>query len=241
MTRVGAAGLTAALLSGCSSLQPNDAGVSILEVHLPVCGGIEVTTTVDLKARTFGPGGDAVEAPVRWRTPDPTAIHVDSATGRTTGLVITDTARVQALVGTNAPLISDLLSLVVTPRADTLAQSSAARVTVNTKSTGSAALLVTISKKSLATPVKAFPLVYRVIAPVFTTSADRTVEFPGGKLALTACSSGSGTPLVQTQLNRRANTTQPDSAIVEVTAQHPDGSVVPGSGWQFTVIFEKQP
>ncbi len=241
MTRVGAAVLLAALLGGCSSLQPNDAGVSSLEVRPPLCDGIEIGTTVDLDARTFDQSGDSVEAPVWWRTPDPTAIDVDSATGRTTGRLVTDTARVQAVVGTKDPIVSDLLPLVVTPRADTLAQTSAARVTVETNVTSSSAILVTISRKNPATPVKSFPLVYRVTAPVFAASDNRTVEFPGGTLTLTACSGPSGTPLVAPQLNRRANTTQPDSAIVDVTARHPDGSTVPGSGWRFTIVFKKSP
>jgi hypothetical protein len=239
VTRVGAAGLVAALVSGCGSLQPNDAGVASLEVHRPLCDGIEVGTTVDLDARTFDQHGDSVNAPVWWRTPDQTAIDVDSATGRTTGLLISDTARVQALVGTGNPLISDFIPLVVTPAADTLARSSAARMTVDRNATVSQSLLVTVSRKSPATSVKSFPLVFRVIAPEFTSSDVRTVEFPGGKLALTACSSASGT--ASTTLNRRSNQTQPDSAIVEVTAQHPDGSAVPGSGTRFTIVFAKQP
>lgn len=237
MIRRGAGLLAAALLGGCSSLQPNDAGVASLEVHPPFCDGIEIGTTVDLVALTFNQKGDSVDAPVRWRTPD-TTIAVDRATGKTTGLLVSDTARVQALVGTRNPLISDLVPLVVTPFADTLAQSSPARLTVAPAATGSGPILVTISRKAPTAPIKSFPLVYRVIAPAFAATDDRTVEFSGGKLTLTACSGPSGTPIMATQLNRRANRTQPDSAIVEVTARHPDGSAVPGSGWRFTIIFQ---
>jgi len=207
--------LVVALLGGCSSLQPNDAGVADLEVRPPLCAGLEVGSTVDLDARTFDQRGDSVDAPVWWRTPDPTAIGVDSATGRITGLIISDTARVQALVGTKDPLISDFIPLVVTPPADTLAQSSAARVTVAANGPNSGALLVTISRKTPATPIKSFPLVYRVIEPVFVASEDRTVEFPGGKLTVTPCSGATGAPLAAPQLNRRANRAQPDSAIVD--------------------------
>jgi hypothetical protein len=236
--RSGAAVLLAALLGGCSSLSPNDAGVSSLEVRPPVCGGIELGTTVDLVARTFDQAGDSVDAPVWWRTPDPSVIEVDSATGRTTGLLVSDTARVQAIVGTSDPLISDFVPLVVTPKADTLAQSGPARVTVDTNVSSSPGLLVTLTHQAPVATVKAFPLVYRVVEPVFATFEDRTVEFPGARLSLTVCSSASGTS--STTLNRRANTTQPDSAIVEVAAHHADGSTVPGSGWRFTVVF-KQP
>ena len=239
MTRVGPAVLVAALLGGCGSLQPNDAGVALLEVQPPLCNGIEVGHTVTLTARTFDQHGDSVEAPVWWRTPDPTAIAVDSATGRTTGLGVSDTARVQAVVGSKNALISDFVPLIVTPVADTLSQSSAPRVVVNANVGSSPPLLVTIGRKNPAAPIGEFPLVYRVIAPVFAASEDRTVEFPGGTLTLTACSGATGNPAVQTQLNRRSGTTQPDSAIVEVTAKHPDGSIVPGSGWRFTVLFTK--
>lgn len=238
MTRAGAAVLVAALASGCGSLQPNDAGVANLEVHAPVCDGIELGTTLDLEARTFDQHGDSVNAPVWWRSPD-TTVHVDSATGRTTGLLISDTARVQAVVGSKNPLISDFIPLVVTPAADTLAQSSAARITVDNGVLSSLPLLVTISRKSPAAPVKSFPLVFRVIAPAFASSDVRTVEFPGGKLSLTVCSGASGT--ASTTLTRRANQTQPDSAVVEVTARHPDGSAVAGSGYRFTVLFAKAP
>lgn len=239
MTRAGTALLLAALLAGCGSLQPNDAGVSTLEVRPPACDGVELGTTIDLQARTFNQRGDSVDAAVWWRTPDPAVLEVDSATGRTTGRAVSDTARVQALVGASDPLISDFIRLVVTPLADTLARSSADRVTVATGVTSSPALLVTISRKNPATPVKSFPLVYRVVEPVFAGADDRTVEFPGGKLRLLTCSGPSGVPTAATQLNRRANQLQPDSAIVEVTAQHPDGSAVPGSGWRFTILFEK--
>ena len=239
MTRVGPPVLVAALLIGCSSLQPNDAGVVTLELRPPICGGIEVGTTADLDARTFDQRGDSVDAPVWWRTVDPTVIRVDSATGLTTGLTVSDTARVQALVGVSDPIVSDLFPLVVTPRADILAQSTAARLTVVAAAPNSGSLVVTLSRKDPATFIKAFPLVYRVIEPFFANPDNRTVEFPGGKLSVTACSGESGVPLLPPQLNRRADRTQPDSAIVEVLAQHPDGSAVPGSGARFTIIFEK--
>ena len=239
MTRVGAALLVAGLLGGCSSLSPNDAGVANLQIRSPTCDGVEVGTIVDLNARTFDQHGDSVDAPIWWRTPDKTVIEVDSASGKITGLVVSDTARVQAVVGTKDPIISDFIPLVVTPKADTLTLVGAARVTVNPATSGSPSLIVTVTQKAAATPVKAFPLIYRVIEPVFATSDARTVEFPGRALTLTACSGPSGTPLVATSLNRRANQTQPDSAIVEVTARHPDGSAVPGSGQRFTIIFLK--
>ena len=237
MSRSGAAVLLAALLGGCSSLSPNDAGVSSLEVRPPLCGGIEVGSTIDLLARTFDEAGDSVEAPVWWRTPDVTVLEVDSAAGRATGLLVSDTARVQAVVGTTDPLISDLVPLVVTPRADTLARSSSAQVAVEPNVISSEGLLVTLTHKAPFAPVKAFSVDYRVVEPVFTAFDERTVEFPGARLALTACSGAAGT--ASTTLRRRANTTQPDSAIVEVTAQHADGTPVPGSGWRFTVVFKK--
>ena len=238
MTRVGARVLIAALLSGCSSLGPNDAGVSSLELRLPVCGGIELGSTVDLDARTFDENGDSVEAGVFWQTPDPTAIDLDGETGLATGLVITDTARVQAIVGSDDPIISDLVSLVVTPFADTLIRSSTARVTVDSNATDSGPISVTVSQKDPAAPVKAFPLRYRVIEPVFAAPEDRTVEFPGGTLSMVACSGPTGTPQAQTQLRRRADRVQPDSAIVEVSALHADGSAVPGSGHLFIILFK---
>lgn len=236
MTRVGPALLAAALLVGCSSLQPNDAGVSNLQIIPPLCNGVELGTTLTLRARTFDQHGDSVDAPVVWRTAD-SVVDVNTETGEVTGLLISDTARVQALVGVKDPIVSDFIPLVVTPKADTLVQSSAARVTVAANAASSPALLVTVKEKATDKPVKAFPLVYRVVEPAFTTSDDRSVEFTGGTLALTACSSPNGVPLSATQLNRRAGHTQPDSAVVEVTARHPDGSAVPGSGARFTILF----
>lgn len=239
MTRFGAALLVAGLLGGCSSLSTNDAGVANLQIVSPVCNGVEVGAVVTLDASTFDQSGDSVNAPIWWRTPDKTVIGVDSATGRITGVAVSDTARVQAVVGTKDPIISDLIPLVVTPRADTLTLAGLARVTVDSAANGSPSLIVTLSQKASATPVKAFPLVYRVVEPIFASNDARTVEFPGGLLTLTTCSGPSGTPLAATSLLRRANQTAPDSAIVEVTAQHPDGSVVPGSGQRFTIVFLK--
>ena len=53
-------------------------------------------------------------------------------------------------------------------------------------------LFADYSKKNPATFIKSFPLIYRVIEPVFATSDERTVEFAGGKLTLTACSGSGG-------------------------------------------------
>lgn len=238
MTRIGARVLVAAMLSGCSSLGPNDAGVSSLELRLPICGGIELGSTVELDARTFNEKGDSIDAEVRWRTPDPAAIDLDGNTGLATGLVITDTARVQAIVGSKDPIVSDLVFLVVTPFADTLIRASTERVTVDRNAQDSGPISVTVSRKSPAEPVKSFPLRYRVIAPVFANPEDRTVEFAGGTLSMISCSGPAGTPQSQTELRRRSGRAQPDSAIVEVSALHADGRAVPGSGQRFTMLFK---
>lgn len=238
MTRVGAL-LAVALTGGCSSLEPNSDGIAALEIRPPLCNGIELGQTVSLTAVPLDEHGEPIEAPVRWQTPDDSAIDVDSLAGEITGLRVSDTARVQVRGGTEDPVISDFIPFVVTPLADTLVQNGVARDTLEPNVAASPALLVTLRKASSDSAVKSFPVHYRIAEPVFATVEDRTVELPGGRISTTTCSTSAGTPAAPITLSRREGRTAPDSAIVEVTAHHPDGSAVPGSGHRFIIVFLK--
>ncbi|HXI20618.1 MAG TPA: hypothetical protein VNH46_06010, partial [Gemmatimonadales bacterium] len=101
-------------LVGCSSLT-GDQGIVALELRVPSPAVVEHLDTLALRARALNVSGDSVAATIFWRTPDSTLV-LDS-----TGFVTTDSTsgsgRVQARVGS---LVSDLVTLTILPRADTL-------------------------------------------------------------------------------------------------------------------------
>jgi hypothetical protein len=226
----------AVLLAGCSSFEPTEDGIAILEIRRPTCNGVELGQSIHITALPLDQDRQPVDVPVFWQSPD-SVIAIDDQTGAIEGLLVSDTARVQAVGGTAEPLVSDFIALVVTPFADTLHRSGDARLVVNSGTLASSALAVTLRSQVADTGVKAFPLVYRVVEPVFATFEDRTVELSGGRLTSTVCTAPGGAPALPVTLNRRTGKTAPDSAIVEVMAHHPDSTAVPGSGQRFIVVF----
>jgi hypothetical protein len=225
-----AMGLTAA--AGCANLT-DEGGVAGLEIRYPPDRVVEVGQTIVLRARALNAQGDSVAATVTWLTPDTTVTLTSDGhlTGRTGG----SSAQVQAQVGS---LVSDFVTFTVNARPDTLVITGDSVLTVGSGTTASAPLLASLQTFDPAGPLSARVIVYRIVAPVFADPAQRSVELPGGVLALEAETGGDGTPVTPVTVSRVAGQATPDSAIVTVVATTATGAVVPGSGQRFIVRFQ---
>lgn len=238
MTRLrAAAALTLAV--ACSDLPTADDGVAVLEVVRPTSLDLEAGATLQLTARALDRAGSELAVPINWRTPD-TTILVEAATGRVTGLIGGETGRVQAVVGERDPLVSDFLTLRILAGADTMYVVGDSVLSVALAAPESAPLVVRVESLRPPGPLAGRSLIYRLVHPVFSDPAARTVEFSGGRLADTATTSTEGVPQAAVRLLRRAGLIAADSTVVQVTAARAGGAPVPGSGLRFHIRFLNQ-
>ena len=232
MTRVTGV-LVAAALAACSDFTTTDGGIARLDVYAPIPAEVEVGQTIQLRAVARDENGDSLDIPVFWRALD-TTIAVDSTLGRITGLTAGLSGRVVARA---VDLYSNVISFDVLRLADTLIRASDSAVTVASSDSASPELVVRVEGGEPPAPIQGRRLTYQVIAPVFASPDDRTVEFSGGTLAISPRSSALGTPDQPVTLRRRSDRQQPDTAVVQVSVYRPDGTVLPGSGLRFYVLF----
>jgi hypothetical protein len=220
-----------ALAAGCSNLNEVEGGVVALEVTLPSPLIIEVNETLQLSARALNKDGDSVAANIVWSAGD-TTLTVDASTGVLTGHS-PGTGRVQASVGS---LTSGVLTFNVIAPADTIILGPDSVLTVAADSAASAPLVVTLQSFSPAGPVDGRPIIFTVTSPDPATTTP-SVAFPNGLSVVTDSTAADGTISTVT-LGRIAGVTAPDTAIVTVQATRTRGSVVPGSGQRFLVLFQ---
>lgn len=220
-----------ALAAGCSNLNEVDGGVVALEVTLPSPSIIEVNESLQLSARALNKDGDSVAATIAWSAADPT-LTVDASTGLLTG-VSPGSGRVQASVGS---LTSGVLTFSVLAPADTIILSADSVLTVAPDVAASAPLVVTLQSLSPAGPVDGRPVIYTIVSPDPATTSP-TVAFLNGLSEDTAATATDGT-VTTVALTRLPEITAPDTAIVTVRAARTRGSVVPGSGQRFIVLFQ---
>ena len=216
------------LVPGCSDLTEGAGGVVGLEITTPADTEIEVGETMALTARALDKDGNTIPAAVTWRAPDPT-LTVDPNTGVITG-VSAGTGRVQAFAGL---LGSSLLAFNVVPRADTLILTDS--VFTVPPLANSPSLVTQLQSFTPAGPVANRPVVYAITAPPVVGTP--SVELPGS-VQIDTLFTGTDGAVSSVTLNRVANVVQPDTAIVTVSAFRPDGSLVPGSGQRFIVLFQ---
>jgi hypothetical protein len=215
--------------AGCSSLTDVD-GVVALEVTLPVPAVIEVNESLQLSARALNKDGDSVAATIVWATAD-TTLTVDASSGLLTG-VAPGTGRVQA---SHSTLTSGVLTFSVIAPADTIIIAGDSVFTVAQGVVASSPLVVRVESYAPAGPVAGRPVIYTLTSPDPATTSP-TVAFPNGLSEDTATTAADGTVSAIT-LNRLAGLTAPDTAIVTVRATRTRGTVVPGSGQRFIVLF----
>lgn len=226
---IAAGAVTAA---GCSNLT-DEGGVAGLEIRVPRPAVVEVGQTILLQARALSAQGDSVAAPIAWLTPDTTVTLTGD--GRLTGRTGGSSARVQAQVGS---FVSDFVTFTVNARPDTLAITGDSVLTVTTGTAASTRLLASLRSFDPVGPLSGRVIAYRIVAPAFADPSQRSVEFPGGLLALQAETGADGTPATAVTVSRVAGKVTPDSAIVTVSASTATGSLVPGSGQRFIVRFQ---
>lgn len=217
----------------CSDLTGGSRGVVALEVRTPQPASVEPDDTLQLQARALDADGDSVQVPVYWRVLDTTLILVDSAAGRVTTMLTAGTGRVQARTG---GVLSDLVTLNLRGRSDTVLVTGSDTLRVPSGDTASAPLLAAIQS---ATPpgqgVANAVIVYQVED---TLAAAGRVRFQGGGLRLRALTGSTGEPAVGVTLRRVPGIAQPDTVRVRIGATRPSGAVVPGSGQHFVVLFD---
>jgi hypothetical protein len=216
--------------AACSSLEEGEGGVVGLEIQFPEVPILEVGEQVQLSARALDADGETVDATILWRASS-AALGVD-ATGLVTGLQ-EGTADVQAAVGS---LTSERVRFSVLARADTLIieGDSVLVIPVAADPPVSANLAVRLESLSPAGPAGSHPVIYEITQPVAGTTP--VVQLTGGVQSDTLTTTAAGTATVA--LSLVTGQVPPDTAIVEVRANRLRGSIVPGSGQRFIVLFQ---
>lgn len=237
-TATGGRWLAFALVIGaCSSAQDLGNGVIAIETRPPIPQTMDLGDTARFRARAVDINGDSVAVDLIWRTPSPdTTIIVDSLLGIITTTVPDVTLRAQAFLGTFA---SGFDTVRVQARPDTIILVGPDTQTVATGSQTSVELQVRLESRDYSpqAPVANRDVLFEITDPVFADPATRTIELINGALRDTVRTASSGIPSPAV-LVRRVGATQPDSAIVTVSASRRNGSSVPGSGQRFIIRFD---
>jgi len=216
--------------AACSGLDEGEGGVVGLEIQAPEDSRLEVGEQVQLSARALDVDGETVDAAITWLASDD-ALSVD-ATGLVTGLQA-GTADVQAAVGA---LTSARVGFSVLARADTLIidGDSVHVIPVAIDPPVTANLAVRLESFSPAGPAGSHSVIYEITQPVAGTTP--VVQLTGGVQSDTLTTTAAGTATIA--LSLVTGQVPPDTAIVEVRANRLRGSIVPGSGQRFIVLFQ---
>lgn len=231
MRRVIALGATIAL-SACSNLPSGEGGVVALELRLPSPAAVEQNDTLQLRARALNAAGDSVAAAIFWRTLDDTVLTLVDSIGVVTTARTSGTARVQARVGS---LRSDLVTLSLRPRSDTLLLSVADTIIIPAADSLSGALGARVESLEPAGGVAGTSVLYEVID---SQAARGKLRFANGLLAFRATTGSDGGPTTAVTLRKVAAQVPPPVVEVRVSARRPSGTPVPGSGQAFTLLFQ---
>jgi hypothetical protein len=218
------------IAAACSGLDEGEGGVVALEVQLPPVPTLEVGEQTQLSARALDIDGETVDAAILWRASSE-ALSVDE-TGLVTG-VAPGSGDVQAVVGS---LSSERITFTVVAPADTLiiVGDSVFVIPIGADPPATANLVVRLESLSPAGPVASRPVIYEITQPV--AGATPVVQLAGEVQSDTLLTVADGTAAIT--LGLVPGQTPPDTAIVEVRANRTSGSVVPGSGQRFIVLFQ---
>ena len=216
-------------LLGCSGLDEGEGGAVALQVEVPVPATLEVGDALQLSATALDADGNPVDVPITWRAADPT-VSV-SATGLVTGVSV-GPGRVQAR---NGSLGSNLVTMTVIARADTLILVGDSVRTVAADVSTSGDLVTALRTFSPDAPVATRPVIYAITSPPPGTTP--SVTLTGGAQTDTVNTGPDGS-VTGVQLVRVPGGPAVDSAIVTVRAERTRGAPVPGSGQRFIIRFE---
>ncbi len=220
------------VLAACSQLPSGEDGVVALELRLPSPAVVEQNDTLGLRARALNANGDSVGAVVYWRTLDDTLLTVVDSIGLVTTSRTLGTARVQARVGS---LRSDIVTLTLRQRSDTLLLTVPDTVVIPATDSASAALGARVESRDPVGGVGGTSILYEVVDSV---AARGTVRFANGLLVFRATTGSNGAPVTAVTLRKVATQVPPAVVEVRLTALRPSGTPVPGSGQIFTLLFQ---
>jgi hypothetical protein len=216
-------------LLGCSGLDEGEGGAVALQVEVPVPATLEVGDAVQLSATALDADGNPVDVPITWRAADPTVTV--SPTGLVTGVSV-GSGRVQAR---NGSLGSNLVTMTVIARADTLILVGDSVRTIAADVSTSGDLVTALRTLSPDAPVATRPVIYAITSPPPGTTP--SVTLTGGAQTDTVNTGADGS-VTGVQLVRVPGLPPVDSAIVTVRAERTRGAPVPGSGQRFIIRFE---
>jgi hypothetical protein len=222
---------------GCSNLSGDTDIPVVLEIRAPApVGGsappVEIGDTFQLRARALNQDGDSIAAELTWRTPDPSLIFVEPATGRISGKTA-GSGRVQV---TSGSLTSDPVTFSVVPAAESLVivQPDSARIAL--ADTASIPLVAELDTLNPTGPLQGRQLTY-TISNIFGQPGD-TASLGGGVMSRAVTTSALGQPTISVYVRPIPAASRPDSVYVVVTATRPSGIPIPGSGQRFIVRFD---
>jgi hypothetical protein len=220
------------LVLGCSNLTESNGGIVALGLRLPSPAAVEPGDTLALVGYALDINGDTVNTPVYWRTLDDTLLTIIDSTGLVTTSKTSGQPRVQARVGS---LRSEIVQLTIRPRSDTLRLTGTDTLTVPAGDSLSDTLGAVVESQNPAGGVLGTSILYEVTEP---DSGLGRVRFPNGLLVYRVTTKSNGAPATAVALRKITGTTPPAVLQVRVSAQRPSGRAVPGSGQQFTLLFQ---
>lgn len=185
---------------------------------VPDSGRVEVLDTLRPHARALNGRGDSTAAEIVWSALDTTLQLVDSLTGVFVGRA-PGSGRIQARAGS---LVSNPVTITVVAPLDSI------------RVTGADTVVVTDSLSD-SLQIQAFPSGSNAGRTIILT-----ITFPPGAPGLTLVpgdtvrTSTSGLAVFQV---RASGITRPDTVVVSASAQHANGTPVPGSPLNFVVEF----
>lgn len=237
---------TLVLLAACSNAGELTDGVIAIQVTSPQPPVIDAGDTTRFKAVPLDQQGDSVGAPVTWMTPDDSTITIiDPLLGTVTNakpLAADQSQMTGRLKAELNGLSTNFYTLTIVARPDTVVNPADTVLVVTAEELLSSPLLPTLVSFDPAGAV-AYPhrIIFTVVSPTFAdTTGVQNVALSNKRLVdtvLTGTGDNAGQPIAMV-VSRVTGRTAPDTAIVTVTGLTLSGTVVPGSGQHFLVLFE---
>jgi hypothetical protein len=235
----------AVLGTHCSSISSDANAPLAIEFILPFPHFTSTLTvqefdTVPITVAVLDHAGDTIPgAPVQVVSLNPDILAVDTLPVRLIGLQ-PGPARV---IATSGNLRSDPLAVTVVRAPDSLAVDSLTPDTVAAADSVSRQLVVHLLDLRTDTTHQAiglsgYPVVFTIVSPPFASPAAATVGFENDTLATLADTVTTSGGVASVGIKRRGPGPQPDSVVVQASANRANGTVVPGSPILFVVRFQ---
>lgn len=229
----------------CSEVAGDFDRVIAIQLPLPLVASVEEGDTTTLQAQALSASGEIVpDAQIVWAIIDVDSgqigFTIDTASGLIRG-THPGSGRVQARLE-NENLRSDPLLVTVTPAPDSMSAVSATRLLTAAMAEQSPPLTVRVlDLTSQDTPVglAGKQVSFSIVVPanatgIFLTVTDTVPQADRSELTVISGATGDASAF----LRRVPGESQPDSAVVEVSANTAAGQLVAGSPIRFVVEFE---